>query len=234
MSGICGIINFDGKPVEKNQLHQMILVLEYLGCESKNIWINGNVGFGHTLTFSTDSSINEQQPCTLDGKVYITADARIDAREELRRRLRDKGCRVRADATDVELILHAYSVWGEDCLQHLLGDFVWAIWDGNQSKLICARDHFGIRTLYYAYIGNTLVFSNSLGCVQSYPDVSKKLNSQAIGDWLLFGDYTWLDKGITTFADIQKVPPAHMLIGSRDGIVVQRYWDMPLETPELH
>ncbi|HEY9873065.1 MAG TPA: asparagine synthase-related protein [Candidatus Obscuribacterales bacterium] len=237
MSGICGIINFDGKPVEKDLLHKLLLGIEFLGDNSlyKNInilGINECVAFGYTPTTTTFN--NEQLRLTLDGKVYITADARLDARHELIVSLRDKGCRVRADTPDESLILHAYSIWGEGCLKHLSGDFAWAIWDGTREKFLLARDRFGIRTLYYAYIGKTLVFSNSIHCVQSYHEVSEKLNPQAIGDWLLFGRYTWLDKSITTFADIQQVPPAHILIGSRNGIAVQRYWDVPLDTPELH
>jgi asparagine synthase (glutamine-hydrolysing) len=234
MSGIYGIINFDGKAVEKNQFQQMARLLENFAHDNidKKIWLNGSIGFGHT---GNSGNYWEQlpQPYTLDGQVYLTADTRIDAREELIVSLRDQGCQVKSSASDVELILSAYRVWGEDCLQHLLGDFAWALWDGKREKLLLARDPFGIRTLYYAHLGNTLVFSNSIRCVQSHPQVSDKLNPQAIGDWLIMGRYTWLDKSITTFADINQVPPAHVLIASRDGIKLQRYWDIPLDTPEL-
>jgi asparagine synthase (glutamine-hydrolysing) len=233
MSGICGILHFDGQPVDQSLLKRMTALLEYLGPDGYDVWVKGNVGFGHTLFRTTYESAHEQQPCTLNGKVYITADARIDARDELIPLLRAKGCQVANHAPDVELILHAYHVWGEDCVAHLLGDFVFAIWDGYREKLFCGRDHFGLRVLYYALVGNTLLFSNSLRCVQGYPDVTDKLNDQAIGDFLLFGSYTWLDKSITSFADIHKVPPAHVLTWDSRDLKVKRYWDIPLDTPLL-
>jgi asparagine synthase (glutamine-hydrolysing) len=233
VSGICGILHFDRKLVDQSVLKRMTALLEYRGPDGQDIWVNDHVCFGHTLFRTTYESANEHQPCTLDSKVYITADARIDARDELIPLLKAKGCKVAKDAPDVELILHAYQVWGEECVTHLLGDFVFAIWDGHQEKLFCARDHFGLRVLYYAQVGNTLVFSNTLRCVQGYPDVTDKLNDQAIGDFLLFGSYTWLDKSITTFADIHKVPPAHVLTWDRKGLKIKRYWDIPLDTPLL-
>jgi asparagine synthase (glutamine-hydrolysing) len=234
MSGICGILHFDGKPVDQSLLERMTALLDYRGPDGKGLWVNGHVGFGHTMFRTTYESANEQQPCSLDGNVYITANARIDARDELIPLLRAKGCKVANDVPDVELILHAYQISGEDCLTHLLGDFAFVIWDGHRQRLFCARDRFGIRVLYYALVGNTLVFSNTLNCVRSYPEVTNKLNEQAIGDFLLFGDYTWLDKSITSFADIQKVPPAHLLTWDSQGLKVRRYWDFPLDTPLLY
>jgi asparagine synthase (glutamine-hydrolysing) len=234
MSGICGILHFDGKPVDQSLLERMTALLDYRGPDGKGVWVNGHVGFGHTMFRTTYESANEQQPCSLDGNVYITANARIDARDELIPLLRAKGCKVANDVPDVELILHAYQIWGEDCLTHLLGDFAFVIWDGHRQRLFCARDRFGIRVLYYALVDNTLVFGNTLNCVRSYPEVTNKLNDQAIGDFLLFGDYTWLDKSITTFADIQKVPPAHLLTWDSQGLKVRRYWDFPLDTPLLY
>ena len=105
----------------------------------------------------------------LDNQVYITADARIDARDQLIPKLRAQGCSVTSDLPDVALILHAYQVWGEACLEHLLGDFAFVIWDGIRQRLLAVRDRFGLRPLYYAYLGHTLVFSNSIRCVQCHP-----------------------------------------------------------------
>jgi asparagine synthase (glutamine-hydrolysing) len=82
-------------------------------------------------------------------------------------------------------------------------------------------------------VNNTLVFSNTLNCLRGYPGVTDRLNDQAIGDFLLFGSYTWLDKSNTTFADIQKVPPAHVLTWDGQRSMVKRYWDIPLDTPLL-
>src|SRR6266851_4305018 len=153
MSGIVGIVNPDGAPVDRHLLQQMTEAMAFRGPDAKEIWSQGSVGFGHAMLRTTHESVHERQPASLDGKVWITADARVDARAELITKLESKGQIKAKAATDAELILHAYHVWGEECVEHLLGDFVFAIWDGRRRRLFCARDHFGVKPLYYAQVG---------------------------------------------------------------------------------
>jgi asparagine synthase (glutamine-hydrolysing) len=81
----------------------------------------------------------------------------VDARRELVPQLRANGHEdLSPDATDVELILRAYQTWGENCVEHLLGDFAFAIWDGSKQRLFCARDHLGVKPLFYAHLGQKL------------------------------------------------------------------------------
>src|SRR5579872_5537634 len=103
--------------------------LSFRGPDAHNIWTAGPVGFGHTLLAATEEAFREKQPCSLDGQVWITADARVDARPELIRQLGNHGRQSLSRATDTELILHSYHVWREDCVDHLLGDFAFSIWD---------------------------------------------------------------------------------------------------------
>ena len=234
MSGICAIFHLEGQPVDPQQLQQLTTGLTYRGPEGLHCWQQGAIGLGHTLFRTTAEAIQEEQPCTLEGQIYLTADARFDGREALISTLRAQGEPIAGNESDGVLMLHAYRVWGQRFLDHLLGDFAFVLWDGRTQTVLAGRDHFGLRPLYYAHRGSTLVLSNSMGCVQRYPGVSRRLNDQAIGDWLVLGQYTWLDKSITTFADIQQVPPAHLLVADRQGVTVQRYWDLPLDTPELH
>ena len=133
------------------------------------------------------------------------------------------------DATDVELILRAYLVWGEDCVEHLLGDFAFAIWDGPKQKLFCARDHLGVKPFFYAHLGQKLIFSSSLDCIRQHPAVSDRLNDLAIADFLLF-DLNQ-DLATTSFADIQRIPPAHVAKWSADGTQLRRYWTLPIDEP---
>lgn len=222
MSGIVGIVNLVGKPIDRELLRRMTDFMAYRGPDAQEIWIDGHVGFGHTMLRTTIESEREQQPCSLDGEVWITADARIDGRAELTRKLEVKGRRDLKAATDVELILHAYQVWSEDCLQHLIGDFSFAIWDLNRRRLFCARDHFGVKLFYYARVANSFIFSNTLNCVRKHPAVSDNLNELAIGDFLLFGYNP--EPSTTTFFDIQRLPPAHQLMLSEESFHTKRYW----------
>ncbi len=229
MSGICGIVNRNSEPVDRQLLTTLTDFMTFRGPDAQQVWADGPVGFGHTLLRTTFEAEHEQQPCSLDGRVWITADARIDGQKDLKRKLAGKGRHGLDGITDAELVLHAYHAWGEECLQHLLGDFAFAIWDGPEHRLFCARDHFGVKPFYYAYIGDTFLFSNTLNCLRRHPAVSATLNDRAIGDFLLF-DYNY-EPTTTTFADIQRLPAAHVLFWSNEILQVKRYWTLPI--PEL-
>jgi asparagine synthase (glutamine-hydrolysing) len=156
--------------------------------------------------------------------LWLTANARIDGRDELIQQLK---LTVKDSPTDDELILHAYEAWGEECVKHLLGDFAFAIWDARQRRLFCARDHFGVKPFFFTQTANSFNFSSVLNELR--PTVSNALNEIAIGDYLLFGVNQ--DQSTTTFADIQRLPPAHTLTVTSDGIRMRRYWSpsMPAE-----
>ena len=229
MSGILGIVNLDGAPVDPALLRKMAGSLAFRGPDAQETWIGGNVGLGHTMLRTTWEAEHERQPCSLDGQVWITADARIDARSDLIAALRSKGQEVAAGVPDVELILHAYQVWGESCVEHLLGDFAFAIWDAPRKRFFCARDHLGVKPFYYAQAGQTVAASNTLDCVRIHPLVMDRLNDLAIADFLLFGFNQ--EFGTTVYADIQRLPPAHTASWSPEGFALKRYWTLPIDEP---
>lgn len=224
MSGIVGIVR-DGRPVNERLLRQMTDALTYRGPDRRGVWLDGLAGFGHTLLRTTFESEREQQPASLDGRVWITADVRVDGRKDLIQELESPERRNLHEASDPQLILHAYHAWGERCVEHLLGDFAFAIWDGWTRRLFCARDHFGVKPFYYARIPGGVVFSNTLDCVRLHPEVGDRLNELAIGDFLLFGHNH--DHSTTTFADVQRLPPAHSLTYAAGTLRTTRYWSLP-------
>jgi len=229
MSGIAGIVNLDGAPVNRLLLQEMTEAMAFRGPDAQEIWSEGPVGFGHAMLRTTHESARERQPCSLEGQVWITADARMDARAELVGKLRSKGRECTEASSDPELILHSYSIWGEECVEHLLGDFAFVIWDGRHQRLFCARDHFGVKPFFYAQVGKCLVFSNTLNCVRMHPAVSDELNDLAIADFLVFGFNE--DNATTAFHDIRRVPPAHTLTWSAGALRTFRYWTLPAEGP---
>jgi len=227
VSGIVGIVNADQSPVDRERLAKMTGYMTFRGPDVQRIWAEGSVGFGHTLLRTTDESANETQPLTVDQRVWIVADARVDGRRELIRSLQDRGESVDLDTPDPNLILHAYQIWGINCLDHLIGDFAFAIWDSREQRLFCARDHFGVKPFFYAHLGKEFVFSNTLNCVRLHPSVSEKLNDLAIADFLLFGYNQEIDT--SAFADIQRLPAAHRLIWTPENFKVERYWTLPTD-----
>jgi asparagine synthase (glutamine-hydrolysing) len=219
MSGIVGIINFDGAPIDRDLLSTMTDYMSFRGPDAQAIRIEANVGFGHTLLKTTTHAETEDQPFTLDGKAWLLADARLDARAELINKL---NLAPQTSPNDAELILHAYEEWGEACVEHLLGDFVFAIWDTRKRRLFCARDHLGVKPFFFANVANSFIFSNTLNVVRLDRRVSDELNEVAVGDYLLFGLNQ--DLSTTIFRDIQRLPPAHTLTISGNEIKTFRYW----------
>jgi asparagine synthase (glutamine-hydrolysing) len=224
MSGIAGIVLSAGRSVDGRLLRRMASSMAYRGTDGQQTWIGGPVGFAHALLRTGDLQ-SAAQPATLDGQVWITADARIDGREDLVRKLTAGGRTEVPAGDDACLILHAYHVWGEHCVDHLLGDFAFAIWDGRSRRLFCARDHFGVKPFYYAAIDGGLVFSNTLDCVRRHPEVDDTLNELSVADFLLFGCHH--DPTATTFARIQRLAPAHAL-SHGSGTALRRYWALPV------
>src|SRR5579863_3825918 len=231
MSGIVGIVEFDGSPVQSRLLRRLTDSLAFRGPDKQQTWIKDNVGFGHTLFKTTEESERDSQPLTLDGRTWIVADARIDAREELLPALEAAGELDLAGPrwTDAELILRAYRAWGLDCVSHLLGDFAFGIWDDSKQQLFCARDHMGVKPFYYAQLGSCVIFSYTLDCIRQHPRVCDKLNDLAIADFLLFGFNQ--DAATTSFVEIRRIPPGHCVTWSRNGVSIRRYWSMPIEEP---
>lgn len=227
MSGICGLLRRDGGQVELAVLQRMAELLKFRGPDGSSTWSEICIGLGHTLLRTTSDSAREHQPLTLDGNIWIAADARIDGQMALRDKLAASGRTGLAAANDAELILHAYHAWGDDCLSHLIGDFAFAVWDGPQQRLLCARDHFGVKPFFYATLGQEVVFSNTLDCIRVHPRISSSLNDLAIADFLLFESNQ--DPGTTAFADIRRLPPAHYLVCSSSGVEVKRYWSLPAD-----
>jgi asparagine synthase (glutamine-hydrolysing) len=227
LSGIVGIYHRNGAPMDRALLRSLVDFLAYRGPDSRECWMDSAIGLGHAMLRTTRESQGERQPASLERQFWIVADARLDGRTELIGELQRSGRGVRPDAPDSELILHAYAAWGTPCVEHLRGDFSFAIWDAHNKLLFCARDHFGIKPFYYIQKGNLFLFSNTMNCVRMHPKVSGELNEKVIGDFLLFG--LNCDNATTSFRDIQRLPPAHCLTVSTEGLRIKRYWAPPTD-----
>ena len=230
MSGFVAVVHADGRPADAGLLNRLTESMAHCGPDGSDTFVKGPVALGHALLAADPNPPDdERQPITLDGRVWIAADARVDGRRELVAALRGRGVVAAADAPDAHLLLHAYEAWGAGCAEHLIGDFAFAIWDERERRLVCARDHFGLVPLYYARTRDGLIVGNVLKSLRLHPDVSDALDERTVGDVLLVGFNADLDA--TVFADIRAVPPAHVLTW-RDGQVrIRRYW-RPADRPQ--
>jgi asparagine synthase (glutamine-hydrolysing) len=226
VSGIAGIFERDDKPIDRELLRALTDFLSGRGPDALETWSEGSVGFGHAMLRTTRESRNERQPVCLDGRFWITADARIDCRADLVAKLRDSKYEIPTDIADSELILRAFGKWGEDCVQYLRGDFAFAIWDTIRRELFCARDHLGVKPFYYAEVAEAFIFSNTLNCVRLHPGISDELNDDAILDFLIVG--LNCDNGATSFRAVRRLPPAHSISVAAGGVRLRCYWSVPI------
>ena len=228
MSGVVALFARADRPVAPERLARMVDALRFRGPDGQGAWSQGSVALAHTQHRTTIEADREVSPARLGDRLFISADARIDARDDLCARLRDHGRDLPLDLPDPDLVLHAYDAWGEGCLVHLLGDFSFALWDARRRRLFCAVDALGARPFYYADRGGSFVGSNTLACVRLHEAVREELDARAIGDFVLLGGYA--DRAITIYRDIARIPPGHYLVVDEEGAHLTRYFDGPQPT----
>jgi len=231
MSGICGLFNLDNAPVADADLPSMTAMLKQRGPEGTGQWQDSALGLGHTLLATTPELMFERQPFEhRETGCVITADVRLDYRGELLGAL--GVAEQRDDVGDAELILLAYLEWGEECLLRFLGDFAFAIWDPRHQKLFCARDHFGMRPLYYHHVrGQRFVFASDARSILVLPQVPYRIDAGRIADFLV-PELEWIDYTSTFYEGVHRLPPGHRLAVTPAGPEVSEYWK-PEPGPEL-
>src|SRR5947199_19116 len=110
MSGIVGLFNLDGAPIDRGLLHEMTHFMTFRGPDAQEMWADKSIGFGHALLRTTEESAREHQPFTLDGNIWIVADARVDAQADLINKLTARGEYVAREVTDVQRVPPAHHV----------------------------------------------------------------------------------------------------------------------------
>jgi asparagine synthase (glutamine-hydrolysing) len=226
MSGIAGILHFDGRPVEPGQVEAMTAAMHYRGPDGIHHWRRGNVALGQCMLRTTPESLEETQPLTNeDESLVLVMDGRVDNCEELRRELQGKGAVLRSRA-DAELVLRAYAVWGRDCLRHIDGDFALVIWDARQQQAFCARDRMGNKPFTYHWNGSTLVFASEQQAILRQPAVPQVLNEGMVAEYLAA---QWFSTTETLWQGILRLDAAHSMVVSLSGPTLSRYWAPDLQ-----
>ena len=224
MSGIVGIFNLDGRPVDPLVLDRMTEALAVRGPDGGGQWISGPLGLGHRMLHTTPESLQEALPLS-EGTDHLglTLDGRVDNRDELAEFLGAKGISLRT-RTDSEIVLRAYQLWGEECPARILGDFAFAIWDGRKAQLLLARDIMGVRPLYYYRHGSLFLFASSVKSLLEHPEVARALrpNEGMIGE-ILADSIVNIEE--TLYDRVLRLPPAHLMTVRPDRFVRRQYWD---------
>lgn len=225
MSGFIGIISPELKKADTALLDLSSRAIacscgEYLGAWSS---LQADLRFGGLKT--SEDTEEEQLPFSLDGNLQIVGDVRLDNRMELLKELNTYFNTINNLTPDSYLLLYAYKHWGEDCLQHISGDFAFAIWDEQNRYLFCARDHFGLIPFYYTQLDHRFLFTNFYAALKDIPNLMSELNDDVLRDYLITGINKSFDQ--TIYKKISKLPPAHQLIYKDGEVQISRYWEIP-------
>ena len=220
MSAICGLLHLDGRP-PSDAVAAMSAAMAHRGADGSGIWSDDRIGLAHRMLHSTPESVTERQPVVLQSRqLVLVADARIDNRDELVRAL---GIAEHGSLSDSEIILAAYARWGEDCVQRLLGDFAFAIWDGAAPSLFCARDAMGVKPFYYFASPRLFAFASEIKALLTVPGIEPVIDPEQVA---LYLDWHHEDRSATMYRGLLRLPAAHTMRVTSRGIALRRYWDV--------
>jgi asparagine synthase (glutamine-hydrolysing) len=230
MSGIAGVVRFDGQPVTQGSLEAMLVPMRRRGPDRQNVHAAGNAGFGQALLATTPEAQAERQPWVHPtSRCLVVSDSRLDNRPEL---VAELGLAGPADAIgDGELLHAAWQRWGEGCADRLRGDFAFAVWDPRAQALFCARDIMGVRPFCFHHVpGKLFAFASDTDALLALPDVPRRINEGRIADALM-GDLEGIDRTSTFYLDAERLPPARTLQVDASGARQAEYWNPLMHRP---
>lgn len=224
MSGIFGLLRFDGGTVASSELEAMAEAMAHRAPDGRNCKVLGSVGLGHCLMRVNVEDRFEAQPLSdPETGVTLVADCRIDNRAELAACF-GLGPADTANIPDSAFVLGAYKKWGDDSAAHLLGDFTFAIWDGRAGKLLLARDHMGQRPVYYYAGKDFFAFATEIKALWAIAEVPRKISEIQLGKHLLHDARS--REGASYFEDIWNVVGGAVEIVTANGARrSRRYWE---------
>jgi asparagine synthase (glutamine-hydrolysing) len=219
--GFFAVFNSDGAPVDTERMHAQHDEVP------RNVKLLGLARQTALMWEDPDTDLEDKDvrhAVELDERFWLLGRIRLDERDDL--------CAVLSASEtepDALLCVRAYARWGQNCVDHLRGDFCFALWDEVRQTLFCARDHLGVRPMFYGRVKNNWLVSDSLDTVARCSGLTRELDDLWIADFLINGYCVDFDR--TVYKDIKRLAPAHTLVASRGGSAVKRYWTLELDEP---
>lgn len=231
---MCGFVGFANI---KEQISQNGTVLEKMnetltkrGPDEDGYYLKEHIAMGHKRLIVIDPK-GGKQPMIENysyGDFVICYNGQIYNTKELRKTLEENGFTFQGHC-DTEVLLKSYIYYGNDVIHHLNGIFAFAIWNSKKQELFLARDHFGVKPLFYTIKDNTLIFASELKAIFAYPSIHKEIDEQGISE--MFGIGPAHTPGTTIFKNIYEIKPAHFGIFNASGLHLERYWKL---TAKVH
>jgi len=229
LSGIAGVFNRNGCDVSGEILSGIMDAGRHRGPDACAHQTIGPVGLCQFLMATTPEAEDETRPLLhADSSTAIVFDGRVDNRDDLIALIESHGYHRRTD-TDMEIVLLCWLLWNTQCVEHILGDFAFAIWDGRQQTMFLARDVAGVRPLHYYAAPDLFIFATDICQILSHQDVVPRPNEGMIGEVLCSA---FINQEETLYTDVFRLRPAHFLQVGATHLKMRQFW-RPSDSPRI-
>lgn len=207
---MCGITGIVSKSKNKKKLiHEMNEQIIHRGPDAEGVYVDEIVALGQRRLSIIDLTDNGNQPIYNEDKsILVMYNGEVYNYQEIRKELEEKGHKFSTN-TDTEVLVHGYEEWGYSILDRLRGMFAFCLYDKNKNKLFIARDHFGVKPLYYYKNDKVFLFGSEIKSFLVHPDFKKELNKEMLGAYLTF---SFTPGSKTFFKDVYKLEPGHYMV----------------------
>ena len=225
MCGIAGIYDLSGQPVSLAQVQRMTDAIVHRGPDGQGQLAEENVGLGHRRLAVIDLTPAAAQPmASRSGHCVLVYNGEVYNFQSLRAELQALGYRFNS-TSDTEVVLNAYEAWGERCVERFNGMFAFAIWDRRTRRLFLARDRYGVKPLYYAFVGGVFLFGSEIKAMLTHPRLSAGVDIEALDEYFTFQNIL---SDRTLFANVRVLPAGCTMSVGPDAAHpprASRYWD---------
>lgn len=227
MCGICGFTNYKNDGLLKGMVSSLI----HRGPDDEGSFIDrDNVSLAMRRLSIIDIDNGAQPIFNEDKNIVVVFNGEIYNFKELRNKLQSRGHSFRTKS-DTEVIVHLYEEYGEDAPKYLRGMFAFALWDKKSNKLLIARDHVGVKPLFYSQSGKSLFFASEIKSILENKEISTKMDYRSLDAYLKL---LYIPSPLTIFEDIKKLEPGHVLVWKDGAFEIKKYWTVPDETIETN
>jgi asparagine synthase (glutamine-hydrolysing) len=225
MCGFVGFANLKENISSKTNIYNMNESISKRGPDEDGYYYEEHICLGHKRLIVVDPDGGKQPMSAMkDGNLYtIVYNGQLYNTKDLRSELEENGFTFDS-YSDTEVLLKSFIFWKYDVVKKLNGIFSFAIWNSKKNELFLARDHFGVKPLFYTIYNNTLVFASEIKALFKYPGIEAKLDEQSIAE--LFGIGPARTAGLGIFKNIYEIKPAHFGIFNENGLHIERYWKL--------
>lgn len=229
MCGIVGFVDRSNTTQKRQVIKEMMDTIVHRGPNSSGQFIDEGVALGFRRLSIIDLEGGSQPIYNEDRTKIITFNGEIYNYQSIREDLIAKGHTFTTHA-DTEVLLHGYEEYGIELLQKIRGMFAFVIWDTEKQELFGARDHFGIKPLYYAQMNGTFMYGSEIKSFLKHPNFVKELNKEALKPYMTF-QYSALDE--TFFKNVYRIKEGHYFTYKDGELKIEQYWDVDEKETDL-